>query len=46
MYDGKKSTAEKIVYNALDTAATKLKTKNNIDLFKTCFEQRKTRHRG
>ena len=35
MYDGKKSTAEKIVYKALDTAATKLKTKNNIDLFKS-----------
>ena len=37
MYDGKKSTAEKIVYKALDTAATKLKTKNNIDLFKTAL---------
>ncbi len=37
MYDGKKSTAEKIVYKALDTAAAKLKTKNNIDLFKTAL---------
>ena len=37
MYDGKKSTAEKIVYKALDTVAAKLKTKNNIDLFKTAL---------
>ena len=37
MYDGEKSTAEKIVYKALDTAAAKLKTKNNIDLFKTAL---------
>ena len=27
MYDGKKSLAEKIVYNALDIASSKLKNK-------------------
>ena len=34
MNDGKKSTAEKIVYSALDIASSKLKIKNPIDLFK------------
>ena len=37
MYDGKKSTAEKIVYQALEIASTKLKTKNSLDLFKTAM---------
>ena len=37
MNDGKKSTAEKIVYNALDIASSKLKVKNPIDLFKTAL---------
>ena len=37
MYDGKKSTAEKIVYQALDIASTKLKAKNSLDLFKTAL---------
>ena len=37
MYDGKKSTAEKIVYQALEIASTKLKTKNSLDLFKTAL---------
>jgi len=37
MYDGKKSTAEKIVYQALDIASSKLKTKNSLDLFKTAL---------
>ena len=35
--DGKKSTAEKIVYKALNNAASKLKIKNAIDLFKTAL---------
>jgi len=37
MNDGKKSTAEKIVYKALNNAASKLKVKNAIDLFKTAL---------
>ena len=37
MYGGKKSTAEKIVYQALDIASTKLKSKNSLDLFKTAL---------
>ena len=37
MFDGKKSTAEKIVYDALDIASSKLKVKNPIDLFKTAL---------
>ena len=37
MNDGKKSTAEKIVYNALDIASSKLKIKNPIDLFKNAL---------
>ena len=37
MNDGKKSTAEKIVYNALDIASSKLKIKNTIDLFKNAL---------
>ena len=37
MYDGKKSTAEKIVYQALEIASTKLKVKNSLDLFKTAL---------
>ena len=37
MYDGKKSTAEKIVYQALEIASTKLKSKNSLDLFKTAL---------
>ena len=39
MYDGKKSTAEKIVYQALDIASTKLKAKNSLDLFKTALNK-------
>ena len=35
MYGGKKSTAEKIVYEALEIASAKLKSKNSLDLFKT-----------
>ena len=34
MNNGKKSTAEEIVYGALDIASSKLKVKNPIDLFK------------
>ena len=37
MNDGKKSTAEKIVYSALDIASSKLKVKNPIDLFKSAL---------
>ena len=37
MNDGKKSTAEKIVYQALEIASTKLKVKNSLDLFKTAL---------
>ena len=37
MYGGKKSTAEKIVYQALDIASAKLKSKNSLDLFKTAL---------
>ena len=33
----KKSTAEKIVYEALEIASTKLKSKNSLDLFKTAL---------
>ena len=37
MNDGKKSTAEKIVYDALDIASSKLKIKNPMDLFKSAL---------
>ena len=37
MYDGKKSTAEIIVYKALDIASSKLKVKNSLDLFKSAL---------
>ena len=37
MYGGKKATAEKIVYEALEIASTKLKSKNSLDLFKTAL---------
>ena len=37
MFDGKKSVAEKIVYDALNIASSKLKVKNPIDLFKTAL---------
>lgn len=37
MYGGKKSTAEKIVYEALEIASAKLKSKNSLDLFKTAL---------
>ena len=37
MYGGKKSIAEKIVYEALEIASTKLKSKNSLDLFKTAL---------
>ncbi len=37
MYGGKKSTAEKIVYQALEIASSKLKSKNSLDLFKTAL---------
>tara|TARA_B100000029_G_scaffold66400_1_gene59235 strand:- start:926 stop:1399 length:474 start_codon:yes stop_codon:yes gene_type:complete len=37
MFDGKKSTAEKIVYDALNIASSKLKVKNPIDLFKNAL---------
>ena len=37
MYGGKKSTAEKIVYEALEIASTKLNSKNSLDLFKTAL---------
>ena len=37
MQDGKKRTAEKIVYEALEIASTKLKSKNSLDLFKTAL---------
>ena len=37
MNDGKKSIAEKIVYQALEIASNKLKAKNSLDLFKTAL---------
>jgi small subunit ribosomal protein S7 len=37
MNDGKKSIAEKIVYQALEIASNKLKEKNSLDLFKTAL---------
>jgi len=37
MNDGKKSIAEKIVYQALEIASDKLKVKNSLDLFKTAL---------
>ena len=37
MYGGKKSIAEKIVYQALEIASQKLKDKNSLDLFKTAL---------
>ena len=37
MYGGKKSIAEKIVYEALEIASAKLKSKNSLDLFKTAL---------
>ena len=37
MYDGKKSTAERIVYGALDTVETKAKA-NPIELFHTALD--------
>ena len=38
MVDGKKSTAEKIVYGALDIVSTKETDKNQIELFETALE--------
>tara|TARA_Y100001960_G_C14497529_1_gene739874 strand:- start:120 stop:593 length:474 start_codon:yes stop_codon:yes gene_type:complete len=37
MFDGKKSTAESIVYKALDIASNKLKIKSQIDLFRNAL---------
>ena len=37
MNDGKKSTAEKIVYKALEIASSKLNVKNSLDLFKSAL---------
>ena len=37
MVDGKKSLAENIVYKALDIAAAKLQSKNQLDLFKNAL---------
>ena len=37
MYDGKKSKSEKIVYDALDIAAKKLKIERPIDLFRNAL---------
>ena len=37
MYDGKKSKSEKIVYDALDIAAKKLKISKPIDLFRNAL---------
>ena len=37
MYDGKKSISEKIVYDALDIAAKKLKISKPIDLFRNAL---------
>ncbi len=37
MFDGKKSTAESIVYRALDIASNKLKIKSQIDLFRNAL---------
>ena len=37
MYDGKKSTAEKIVYKALEIDSSKLKVKSALDLFKSAL---------
>ena len=37
MYGGKKSIAEKIVYQALEIASQNLKSKNSLDLFKTAL---------
>lgn len=38
MVDGKKSTAEKIVYGALDILSTKESDKDQIELFETALE--------
>ena len=38
MVDGKKSTAEKIVYGALDILSTKESEKTQIELFETALE--------
>ena len=38
MYDGKKSTAEKIIYGALDIIARKQKEEKNIDVFNKAIE--------
>ena len=38
MNDGKKSTAEKIVYNALDIASSKVKGKKPNRLIQECFK--------
>jgi len=38
MVDGKKSTAEKIVYGALDILATKESDKDHLELFETALE--------
>lgn len=38
MVDGKKSTAEKIVYGALDILSTKESEKSQIELFETALE--------
>ena len=38
MVDGKKSTAEKIVYGALDILAEKQSDKEHLDLFETALE--------
>jgi small subunit ribosomal protein S7 len=38
MVDGKKSSAEKAVYMAMDFAATKLKSKNPLEVLETALE--------
>ena len=38
MVDGKKSTAEKIVYGALDVLAEKSEAKDHLELFETALE--------
>lgn len=38
MYDGKKTTAQKVFYDALDEIATKIKDRPSIEVFETALE--------
>lgn len=38
MYDGKKSTAQKVFYDALDEIAVKIKDRPSIEVFETALE--------